>query len=599
MSGLIPDDTVEEVRNRSDIIEVISAYIPLKQKGKNFWALCPFHHEKTASFSVNPEKQIFYCFGCNAGGSVFNFLMQYEKMEFPEAVRALAEKYGIDVKTSKDTASSSISNELYRVNDLAAAFYHGILLKKGAGDAARQYLGKRGISENTLEEFRLGYAPDSWDSLITYIKKNGMDEGLLVKTGLAVQSRKGGYHDMFRKRLLFPIFNVRGKVIGFGGRVMGNDSPKYLNSPDTRLYNKGRELYGLSHTLDYIKESGYVIIVEGYMDFLTSFQGGVRNIAATLGTALTIEHIRLIKRYASNVVIVYDGDAAGELASLRGLDMLVEEGLNVRIVTLPEGLDPDDYVRSRGAQEFREKTSSGAKDLFDYKLGLLLGKYDKSRLEDKAIISREMLQTISKIDNAIIKSGYIKRLAEKLNVVESAILEELRKVKTGPVRVNTQSGRGTVIPSARASAQASAQADVPAVLAEKMALGLLLEIPDVIPEVEDILSPEYFNTPQMQRIADAILKLKEKNLSITPASLMNYLKDDKLSQIVSEIAVTVDGIEDKKKNLLNCISWLRKNNLKVKLKNLEALISSAQGAKDNNLLQGLMSQYDHLIRSRN
>ncbi|MBI3008663.1 MAG: hypothetical protein HYY56_04010 [Candidatus Omnitrophica bacterium] len=187
-------------------------------------------------------------------------------------------------------------------------------------------------------------------------------------------------------------------------------------------------------------------------------------------------------------------------------------------------------------------------------------------------------------------------MAEKLNVVESAILEELRKVKTGPVRINTQSGRGTVIPSARVSAQASTQADV---LAEKMALGLLLEIPDVLPEVEDILSPEYFNTPQMQRIADAILRLKEKNLSITPASLMNYLKDDKLSQIISEIAVTVDGIEDKKKNLLNCISWLRKNNLKVKLKNLEALISSAQGAKDNNLLQGLMSQYDHLIRSRN
>jgi DNA primase len=389
---------------------------------------------------------------------------------------------------------------------------------------------------------------------------------------------------MFRKRLLFPIFNVRGKVIGFGGRALvGNDLPKYLNSPDTRLYNKGRELYGLSHTLDYIKESGYIIIVEGYMDFLTSFQGGVRNIAATLGTALTIEHIRVIKRYTSNVVIVYDGDAAGELASLRGLDMLVEEGLNVRIVTLPEGFDPDDYVRSRGAQEFREKTSSGAKDLFDYKLGLLLTKYDKSKLEDKAIISREMLQTISKIDNAIIKSGYIKRLAEKLNVVESAILEELRKVK-----VNTQSGRDTVIPSAQAG-----------VLAEKMALGLLLEIPDVLPEVEDILSPEYFNTPQMQRIADAILKLKEKNLSITPASLMNYLKDDKLNQIVSEITVTVDGIEDKKKNLLNCISWLRKNNLKVKLKNLEARISLAQGAKDNNLLQGLMSQYNHLIRSRN
>ena len=393
---------------------------------------------------------------------------------------------------------------------------------------------------------------------------------------------------MFRKRLLFPIFNVRGKVIGFGGRVLGNDLPKYLNSPDTRLYNKGRELYGLSHTLDYIKESGYIIIVEGYMDFLTSFQGGVRNIVATLGTALTIDHIRIIKRYTSNVVIVYDGDAAGELASLRGLDMLVGEGLNVRIVTLPEGLDPDDYVRSRGAQEFREKTSSGSRDLFDYKLGLLLGKYDKSKLEDKAIISREMLQTISKIDNAIIRSGYIKRLAEKLNVAESAILEELRKVKAGPVRVNTQSGRGTAMPSA--------QADV---LAEKMALGLLLEIPDVLPEAEDILNPEYFNTPQMQRIADAILKLKEKNLSITPASLMNYLKDDKLNQIVSEIAVTVDGIEDKKKNLLNCISWLRKNNLKMKLKNLEAQISSAQGAKDNNLLQGLMSQYDHLIRSRN
>jgi DNA primase len=389
---------------------------------------------------------------------------------------------------------------------------------------------------------------------------------------------------MFRKRLLFPIFNVRGKVVGFGGRALaGNDSPKYLNSPDTRIYNKGRELYGLSHARDYIKESDHVIIVEGYMDFLTSFQGGVGNIVATLGTALTIDHIRLIKRYTPNVVIVYDGDTAGELASLRGLDMLVEEGLNVRIVPLPKGLDPDDYVRSRGAQEFREKTSSGAKDLFDYKLSLLLTKYDKSRIEDKAIISREMLQTISKIDNAIIKSGYIKRLAERLNIAESAILEELKKVKTGPVRIETQAKRDAT----------------PSVLAEKMVLGLLLEVPEAIPEIEDMLRPEYFNTPEMQRLIDAILKLKERNISITSASLMNYLKDDRLNQIISEISVAVDGIEDKKKNLLNCVSWLRNNNLKIKLKNLEMEINLAQGAKDNKLLQGLMSQYNHLIRSRN
>jgi len=602
MNGFIPEDTIEEIRTRSDIVEVISTYIPLKQKGKNFWALCPFHHEKTASFSVNPDKQIFYCFGCNAGGNVFNFLMQYEKMEFPEAVRALAEKCGVDIKTSKERLSQSSRDELYKLNEAAASFYHNLLLKKGEGETASKYLRDRGISEKTVEEFRLGYAPDRWDNLVNYMKKEGVQPELLVQAGLAVQSKKekGTYYDIFRKRLLFPIFNVRRKVIGFGGRalVQGDNSPKYLNSPETRIYSKGRELYGLSHSSGHIKETGYVIVVEGYMDFLTPYQGGVRNIVATLGTALTTEHIRLLKRYASNVVIVYDSDAAGELASLRGLDMLAEEGLNVRILTLPEGFDPDDFVRSKGAQKFEEQSKKDSLDLFDYKLGLLLARYDKSRIEDKAIVSREMLQTISKIDNAIIKSGYIKRLAERLNIYEHAILEELKKIKSGTA-VNLRERHRVPETAQRARDAVHGTECQPSMLAEKTVVGILLDAPESISEVKDMLSPEDFNTPQMQRIVEAILKFREMGRSITPASLMTYLNDEKLNQIISEIAVTVGDIEDKKRNLLNCINWIRKNRFKVRLKNLESEISTAQGSKDNAILRGLMIEYNHLIRSRN
>ena len=430
MAGLIPQEIIDKVLDANDIVEIISGYIPLKRAGRNFKALCPFHHEKTSSFVVSPDRQIYHCFGCGVGGNVVNFLMRYERMEFPEALETLANKVGITIPKdiSKD-ASQGISQKLFAINELACNFYNNILVNSRDASSVRSYLEKRGIEPDTAKKFRLGYAPDKWDELIKYLRQKNISLSLIEKSGLISARDSGtGFYDRFRDRVIFPIFDIKSRVIGFGARATKEILPKYINSPETPIYSKGKNLFGFNFTKDVIRNKDSVVIVEGYMDFIVPFQEGLDNIVASSGTALTVEQIRILKRYTHNAIVVFDADQAGELAALRSLDLFLSSEMNVKVVSLPKGSDPDSFVRESGFDELKEKIDN-ALNLFDFKLNLLKTKYDINKSEDKAKIAKEMLQTIKKVKNEVLKSSYLKRLAEILSVREEALFIELDKVK--------------------------------------------------------------------------------------------------------------------------------------------------------------------------
>ncbi|MDD5027638.1 MAG: DNA primase, partial [Candidatus Omnitrophica bacterium] len=342
MPGRIPENILDDILARVDIVEIISGFLPLKKAGRNFKACCPFHHEKTASFMVSPDRQIYHCFGCGESGNAFKFLMRYERLDFPEAVEALARKAGVVLPRDETPGpkSSGLSTQVYRINELAANFYSANL-NSPAGLRAKEYLLKRTVRPETISALKLGFASDSWDGLLNYLRSKGASLGLLEKSGLAIAKEGGGFYDRFRNRIIFPIFDIKGRVLGFGARVLDNTLPKYVNSPETAVYTKGKNLYGFNLAKDGIRENDFVVIVEGYLDFILPFQEGLKSITASLGTALTIEQARFLKRYTHNVVMVYDADTAGELATLRSLDIFIEEEMNVRVVSLPKGLDPD------------------------------------------------------------------------------------------------------------------------------------------------------------------------------------------------------------------------------------------------------------------
>ncbi len=426
----IPEHILNEIQDRCDIVEVISSYIPLRPAGRNFKAPCPFHHEKTPSFIVSPDKQIYHCFGCNSGGNVFNFIKEYEKIDFIDAVKMLAVKTGVKLPEYRrqKTEEDSFTSAVYTVNDIAASFYSSILEKGRPASGAWRYVEKRGLEEPVLKKFRIGHADSSQGSLMDYLLKRGVKPETFLKAGLVMKRKDGSSYDLFRNRLIFPICDVRGRVLGFGARVLDVSLPKYINSPETGVYKKSQHLYGLSFAKSHIRGKGFAIITEGYLDVITSHQYGINNTISSLGTALTLEQIRLLRRYAHNVVMVYDADQAGEMATLRGLDLFLEEGMNVKVATLDTDHDPDSFIRKFGPRGFNTAVKK-AKSLFAYKLDLLNEKFEGSEPEDKARIVKEMLSTISRVRNSVIKAEYIKKLSQELCIKEDAIWDDLKKTK--------------------------------------------------------------------------------------------------------------------------------------------------------------------------
>jgi len=431
------DDFVAEVRARSDILPVVQAYVPLKRKGGRYWGCCPFHHEKTPSFSVVPDKGFFYCFGCHAGGNVFKFISMMENITYFEAIKLQAEKLNIPLPerqlSPQEEARQRELDALRKVNEMARDFFHNCLTLTHYGEPGKAYFAGRGISEETIKEFSLGYAPEGWDKLTQAFQKRGVSARLLLQAGLAVESQKrqGSIYDRFRHRVIIPIADERGRVVGFGGRVLDDSKPKYLNTAETALFNKRRLLFGLDRAKRAIQREGYAIVVEGYMDAISVFGAGVQNVVASLGTAFTVEHAKKLMRFAHNLYFCYDSDEAGQNATIRALALVARDtGASLKVITVPEGKDPDEFIRRHGAEGFRELVQA-ALPLADYRLQYVLKHVPHDTAEGKNRALQAMLPVLSGLSGTVL-GEYSKKIAQQLMIDEGLVKEALGRYRRQP-----------------------------------------------------------------------------------------------------------------------------------------------------------------------
>jgi DNA primase len=439
LKGYIPDIQVEEIKNRASIVDLVSEYVTLKKAGRNFVGLCPFHKEKTPSFTVTPDRQMFYCFGCGEGGGVFTFLMKISQMTYPEAVRHLAKKTGVVISeriSQKERQEVSDREQLIRINEMATGHYARNLVSP-SGKEALAYLRKRGFHEETVRAFRLGFALNGWHHLRDFFEKEKASLEIAEKAGLLVSGKDGHLYDRFRGRLMFPVEDVSGRVIAFGGRIIGAGEPKYLNSPESDVYVKGRNLYALNRAKEAIRRQGCVIVVEGYFDLISLWNAGITHVVATLGTALTKEQIDLIGRYTTHVVALFDPDEAGRKALTRSLELFLAGNLNTRALVLPEGLDPDDYIRAYGGDRLLELIN-GAPSMVDYYIDHVLG--DQGGFEKDRDSLRRAVAFIKHIENVVDRNLFIKRVSEKLGIDQDLLKKEISRVRPAVIDDGTIRG---------------------------------------------------------------------------------------------------------------------------------------------------------------
>lgn len=444
MSRRYSNELIEQIKEANDIVNVISEYVPLKKKGRNYWGCCPFHNEKTPSFSVTPEKGFYYCFGCHASGTVINFLMQEEGLSFPEALGKLAERAGIPLPEEELTDVERRQNEkrrrLYEINELAANFFHNCLTKTEMGKVGLEYFQKRGLSRETIDKFRLGYAPDSWDKLYRAFTERKIPEAYLLKLGLVRKNDNGRVYDYFRNRVMFPICDGKGRVVGFGGRVLDDSTPKYLNSPETEIFNKGHLLFAFDKAYKTIRRTKQAILVEGYMDVISAHNAGVTNVVASLGTAYTKDHGRLLMRQAEEIILAYDMDGAGRKAVRRAIDLLQNTDFKVRVLAMPDGKDPDDYVRNHGRDGFLTIIDKAIPP-FEFLLNQAMIGHDSTDMAGKQAILDELFPFISHTENSVKRDSYLRALALPLWLDMGTIRQSFKEF--------TRRGRITLVSEAQ------------------------------------------------------------------------------------------------------------------------------------------------------
>lgn len=583
MSPLIEERILDEILSRVDIVEIISAYIPLKRAGRNYKACCPFHHEKTPSFMVSAEKQIFHCFGCHAGGNAFHFLMQYERMQFPEAVEFLAKKAGVSLparRTQQHGPAADAVTQIYRINELAASFYERTLAGT-AGKRCRDYLTGRGISRPVAQRFRLGCAPEGWDAFVSFARQQGIRGEALEKAGLAVARQSGGWYDRFRGRLVFPILDVKAAVIAFGARVLDDSLPKYINSPETPVYVKGRHLYGLHAAKEAIRKQDLAIVVEGYLDCIIPHQHGLHNVVASLGTALTAEQVRLLKRFTRNVCLIFDGDSAGEAASLRSLDIFLEEDVQARVVALPRGNDPDTFVRLQGAEGLK-RLAAQAPNVFEYRLAAMRRQHDPRRPEGKALIVSEMLPLIRKVKDAVLAAEYMRLLGQDLGIAEEHLYAEFKKLKAQP-------GHALAARPAARPAQINAT--------EKLLIQLLLSEGELIGRIRDQLCAEDFQDGWACRLVELMLDSAQQGLPLEPNSLVNRAGSEEMLELVSEASFLPQSTLAEKEHIaFDCIRRLKETKIARRRKWLHEEIKKAQASGNEGRTHELFREFHALIK---
>ncbi len=533
----IPQEKIDEIRAASDVVDVISTYVRLKKRGKDYLGLCPFHQEKTPSFSVSAAKQMFYCFGCHRGGDVVKFVMEYEKSSYVEALEQLAERAGIAItRTEEAYESANETEKLYTIMSFAARFFFHNLTKTTEGEFALNYFRSRGFTPQTMTTFGLGYSMRGWDSLIKKAQEEGIDPENLAKVGLVRVKDDGGTYDTFRGRAMFPIFNTTGRVIAFGARKLYDDDPlgKYINSSETPIYHKSNVLYGLSQAKETIRERDFVVLVEGYADLISVSQGGTKNIVASSGTALTAEQIQLISRYTKNITLVYDADSAGANAMMRGVDLILEGGLDVRIVQLPEGEDPDSFVQKYGGPAFEELLKKSV-SFIEYKANEFLrsGKFESP--EGKADAIRSLVHSIGKIPDQLKRTFFIKEVAEKYDLYESTLYGELEKSTRKVPQKFTQTVH-TEMPEEERAAAARTVITEEMPNEEKELLSAVLEDPkEMIPFVFANLQPSDLSHPLAAKIASLILDLFDETGDAEVNQLLGMLHEEHEKMMVANV----------------------------------------------------------------
>ena len=511
MNNTEMDDFVSRVRERSDIYAVVSRYVPLTFKGGRYWACCPFHEEKTASFSVAPDKGLFYCFGCHAGGNVFKFISMIENISYFDAVKLQAEQLGIEIpsrqKSQAEIRAERERKSLLKLTSLAQEFYHNCLTKTEQGDAGRKYLAARGITQGVVEKFALGYAPDAWDALTNALKNRGFNDKQIVSAGLALENKNGtGIYDRLRGRVIIPITDIFGRVVAFGGRILNAEAEngaKYLNTPETEIFHKGRLLFGLDKANRAISAKNFVVVVEGYMDAISLASAGIENVVATLGTAFTAEHAKLLTQYAKRVVFCYDSDEAGQRATMRALPIISGAGAEVFVVAVPDAKDPDEFVRGHGKDAFLKLVET-AVPLIDYKIRYVMEHTEPSTLNEKIAAVNEILQTLEGIDDAVTRNEYGKKISEALCIDANLVSEQWRKIsKNASKSVSVQKKPLTEIDDRIRSILESAD--------RATQEGKIKALNEILPAVEKIVD-ENVRKKYLRRIAE-VLELEENFVS--------------------------------------------------------------------------------------
>lgn len=596
MAIYFSEEKLAEIRNTANISDIISERVVLKKAGKDLVGLCPFHSEKTPSFTVSPTKQIFHCFGCGAGGNVFSFLMKYDGIGFPEAVQAIARRYGIQLPSREMTPAQkkiiSERDQLFDLNKQIMMFYKEQLSDRSIGKTGREYLEKRGFNQEIIDQFSLGFAPDGWDSLIGFFRRIKISQAFAEKTGLIIPKKNKGFYDRFRNRVMFPIYDVTNQIIGFGGRVIDDSKPKYLNSPETIIYNKSRSLYGVQAAKEKARETGRIYIVEGYFDLLALHQHGIKNSVATLGTSLTPDHVRMLKRgFAQKAFLVFDSDDAGLKAAHRSISIFMNEGMDAAVIVLPEGYDPDSYIFKYGRDAFYE-ASEKAFGLMAFLVETAVKTHGLS-MEGKVRIISDLKNPLSQINDAVALSIYVKYLAERLNVDETAISEKIKSLK-GRSKQNQPSGCFKQNQESVSSGSGDPPIASEMFRFEKQIISMMLQFPEILPEIENRGVLDYFIDKRLVAIGHLIAEVPSPKAGDV-AGLMNRLDSAELQKMIASLVIT-DETWDRD----NCDKLLSQfiNSRQRRENSLLSQIKAAEENKDEALLFTLLKKKQEQLINR-
>ena len=560
------DDIIEEVRMKNDIVDVISGYVRLTKKGSTYFGLCPFHNEKTGSFSVSPNKQMYYCFGCGAGGNVFTFLMQYENFSFPEAMEALAERAGIELPKQEMSAQAKKEADkrqiLLEINKAAGKYYY-MLLRSEHGKQAYEYFKKRELSDATMQKFGLGYSDKYSDDLYRYLRKLGYDDAILKESGLVSIDEVRGGHDKFWNRAMFPIMDVHNKVIGFGGRVMGDGEPKYLNSPETKVFDKSRNLYALNFARQTKKPQ--MLLCEGYMDVIALHQAGFDNAVASLGTAFTSGHASLLKRYTKEVYLTFDSDGAGIKAALRAIPILKEVGLTAKVINMKPYKDPDEFIKALGAEEYQKRIDA-AENSFMFEIRILEQKYDMKDPEGKTAFQTEVAKKLLDFTTELERNNYMEAVADKYHMSFEALRNLVNQLGTQGGLVKERTPLKSGLNEKKHKKEDGMKQS------QKLLLTWLIEYDNLYDKIKDIITPEDFTEDIFRKVAELLYEQK-KSGTVNPAQIISLFAEEEEQREVAELFHAriheVDSAAERDKALKETILRVKDNSISYRSAHLE------------------------------